>query len=179
MYEACPNCGARTLVVPGEECLCTQCGHGWEPQAPSDDQGGPPGGERGEAPAYELELQRALGDVVEGPFDVLHLREMIYTGHLRGTERVRVPGGSNFLALDEHAALREVLVLVGRLQPDEPQGERRISGWQSVSPASGEQQEDRVVAELPRAKKKGPLVLIVVALAIALAVLGGLLVFAS
>jgi len=132
------------------------------------------------APDYEFELQRAQGDVVEGPFDLLHLREMIYTGRLRGSERVRVPGSSTFQQLGDHAALREVLVLVGRLQPDEPQGERRISGWQSVSSSERKRVENRVAVDVPRAqRKKSPVVLMVVALLVALMVLGALLIFGS
>ncbi len=117
---------------------------------------------------------------MEGPFALLHLREMIYTGRLRGSERVRAPGSSTFQQLGDHDALREVLVLVGRLLPGEPHGERRISGWQSVSPSERGRVESRVAVDVPRAhKKKSPLILMVVALVVALVVLGALLTFGS
>lgn len=53
----------------------------------------------------ELELQRALGDAIEGPYDRITLQEMLYTGRLNGTERVRVPGEVAFHTLSERPEL--------------------------------------------------------------------------
>lgn len=53
----------------------------------------------------EFELQRAQGDAIEGPYDRVSLQEMLYTGVLKGSERVRVPGESAFVPLSERAEL--------------------------------------------------------------------------
>lgn len=53
----------------------------------------------------ELELQRAQGDAIEGPYDRITLQEMLYTGRLTGTERVRVPGEAAFHTLSDRPEL--------------------------------------------------------------------------
>ncbi len=165
MNEVCPSCQAPALVVPGENVTCAECGHSWRvaPALP---------------PAFEFELQRSRGDAVDGPFDRLTLREMLYTGRLRGQELVRIPGQTSFQPIAERPEFGEILHLLGKVS-DEPQGERRITGWKTAKPAKTV--ADKAVsapptAPPPAAKKGVSPVLVVGALIVgAVVVLGALL----
>ncbi len=59
--------------------------------------------------SLEFELQRSIGDAIEGPFDRITLQEMLYAERLTGTERVRVPGSSAFTVLSDHAEFQSIL----------------------------------------------------------------------
>ncbi len=59
--------------------------------------------------SLEFELQRSIGDAIEGPFDRITLQEMLYAERLRGTERVRVPGSSAFTVLSDHPEFQSIL----------------------------------------------------------------------
>ena len=143
----------QTLVVPGDMGTCVECGHRWVAA--------------GAGEAWEFELQRSRGDQVEGPFDRLTLREMVYTGRLTGTELVRAPGQTHFKELRQLPEFHEVLVLIGA-ESAESRGEHRISGWK-VAPSK--EKPAPVLATPPPApvEKKGrsPIVVVGVLLVVA------------
>lgn len=61
-----------------------------------------------------FELQHAIGDAVQGPFDRITLREMIYAGRLTGDERIRIPGTSAFTRLADRPEFAAVLAVSDR-----------------------------------------------------------------
>lgn len=63
-----------------------------------------------------FELQLAQGDSIQGPYDRVTLREMLYLGRLTGDERVRVPGKSAFTRLADHPEFAVVLAVSDRVQ---------------------------------------------------------------
>lgn len=77
---------------------------------------------------WEFELQFAVGDQVQGPWDRMHLREQLYQGRLTGDERIRVPGAGDWQRLGDRPEFAEILRLLGK---DEPKvvGQKRIAGW--------------------------------------------------
>ena len=72
------------------------------PRRPAPDGGATP------AQPVEFELQFAVGDAIQGPFDRVTLREMLFTGRLTGDERVRVPGSSSFEKLSKRPEMAGV-----------------------------------------------------------------------
>ena len=60
----------------------------------------------------EFELQRSQGDLVEGPFDVVLLREWLYAGRLTGRERVR-PVGQSFVQITDLPEFKSILDTFG------------------------------------------------------------------
>jgi hypothetical protein len=72
----------------------------------------PPTDSAAPAQPIEFELQFAVGDAIQGPYDRITLREMLYTGRLTGDERVRIPGSSSFEKLSRRPEMAGVLALV-------------------------------------------------------------------
>lgn len=72
----------------------------------------PPSDSAAPAQPIEFELQFAVGDAIQGPYDRITLREMLYTGRLTGDERVRIPGSSSFEKLSRRPEMAGVLALV-------------------------------------------------------------------
>ncbi len=107
MGETCGRCGA---ALPDEGQPCPACS-GDAPAALEAADLSPleEAGPAAPAAPLELELQRAQGDAIEGPYDRITLQEMLYAGRLTGEERVRAPGAPAFVMLREHAELAFVL----------------------------------------------------------------------
>lgn len=176
MKQQCPSCGAETPVSPGDLSTCTECAHRFLAE------------DSGEVP-FEFELQRAKGDRVEGPFDRLTLREMLYTGALTGSELVRRPGQTHFSELALRPEFAEVLSLLGK-EPAAPRGERRIAGWKAAKETTGAtgapaaaEERTRPPAPPKRAGNGGgglnPVLVGGALVLVALVVLGGLLLLGS
>jgi hypothetical protein len=83
---------------------------------------------------WEFELQLAVGDRVQGPFDRMLLQEELYTGLLTGDERIRVPGSTVWGRLGDREEFAKVLHLLGK--DEDVRGQRRIASWQRSSAAA-------------------------------------------
>jgi len=85
-------------------------------------------GDNSAAPSLmRLEIQGATGEAV-GTYDLYRVREMIYSGRLKGREYVREPG-SDWEPLYERPDLQEIFDLVGVDLVKIRLATQRIQGW--------------------------------------------------
>lgn len=122
MPAPCPRCQTVPRDKPVTIYVCSKCGHRWPRplRVPTD-----------------LEVQRAEGEEPLGTFDLVSLREMLYTGTLTGRERARLPGTVGWQPLADQPALQDLLEMLDITTPKQS----RIQGWkvqkdeQSAEPA--------------------------------------------
>ena len=142
MEVTCPSCGAVFGVDTsmGNDQVCPACMFPFRMEGPAA---------QGLPPAMLLDVQGEDGQYL-GSMDRLQIRERIYSGVLKGGERIRETGGE-WEPVGSRPEYAEVLHLIGVDVAGLAVARQQIKGWKRDASAGGTKRRPRPKV-LPRAK---------------------------